>query len=117
MRRPGTRRERGSTALEVAGMAPLVVFVIFLLLQAAMALYAITTAQTAVRQAARELSQNPGTTDVRGFVNDSVPGWLEIEDPADVRRFGPGNGVRATFDIPDVVPFYDLEVTRETVMP
>lgn len=108
-------RERGTAALEVAGMAPLVVFVIFLLIQAAMALYAITTAQTAVRQAARAYSQ--GESSPYTVVNQSVPSWLEVA-PGDVDLYGqPGHGVRATFDIPDVIPFYNLQITRETVMP
>ncbi len=95
-------------------MAPLVVFVIFLLIQAAMALYAITTAQTAVRQAARAASQgNPAPILV---VNQSVPGWMEV-DAGDVDLFGPGHGVRATFDVPDIVPFHNLRITRQTVMP
>lgn len=114
MKTRSRRGERGSTALEVAGMAPLVVFVIFLLIQAAMALYAITTAQTAVRQAARAYSQ--GDPSPIAVVNQSVPGWLEV-GAGDVDLYGPGHGVRATFDIPDVIPFYDLRVTRETVMP
>lgn len=96
-------------------MAPLVVFVIFLLIQAALALYAITTAQTAVRQAARAYSQ--GESSPYAVVNQSVPGWLEVA-PRDIDLYGqPGHGVRATFDIPDIVPYYDLRITRETVMP
>ena len=115
MRARRGRRERGTAALEVAGMAPLVVFVIFLLVQAAMALYAVTTAQTAVRQAARAYSQ--GEPSPYAVVNQSVPGWLEVA-PGDVDLYGqPGHGVRATFDIPDVIPYYDLRITRETVMP
>jgi hypothetical protein len=107
------RGERGTAALEVAGMAPMVVFVIFLLIQAAMALYAITTAQTAVRQAARAYSQ--GESSPYSVVSQSVPGWIKV---AHVDLYGqPGHGVRATFDIPDVIPFYDLRITRETVMP
>lgn len=108
------RSERGTSTLEVAGVAPLVIIVIMLLAQVALALYAITAGQTAVRQAARAESQGSGTA--LTVLNDSVPGWLEVS-PTDVQTFGPGHGVRARFDVPDLVPFFDLAFTRESVMP
>jgi hypothetical protein len=114
MMRPLRRRgERGTSTLEVVGVTPLVVIVIMLLAQVALSLYAITTAQTAVRQAARADSQGDSAFSV---LNDSVPGWLE-PSPSDVQLFGPGHGVRARFDVPDLVPFFDLSFTREAVMP
>ncbi|GAA0206840.1 hypothetical protein GCM10008944_25870 [Cytobacillus oceanisediminis] len=108
------RSERGTSTLEVVGVVPLVVIVIMLLAQVALSLYAITTAQTAVRQAARAESQGSGTATT--VLNESLPGWLEV-GPGDVQTFGPGHGVRARFDVPDLVPFFDLSFTRESVMP
>ncbi len=112
--RRSRRTERGTSTLEVAGLVPLVLFVVMLLAQASIALYAVTTAQTAVRQAARAASQESGTP--LAVINASVPSWLEI-GPGDLTTFGPGYGVRARFDIPDVVPGFDLAFTREAVMP
>ncbi len=106
--------ESGTSTLEVVGVTPLVVIVIMLLAQVALSLYAITTAQTAVRQAARADSQGSGNP--VQVLNDSLPGWLEVA-PSDVQLFGPGHGVRARFDVPDLVPFFDLTFTRESVMP
>lgn len=104
------RNERGTSTLEVAGMAPLVVLVLLILVQAAMALYGITTAQTAARQGARAYSQG---SDPYSVVRKSVPSWMGVK----VVTFGPGHGVKATLDLPDIVPWYNLKVTRETVMP
>lgn len=106
------RDERGSSALEVAGMAPLVVILVFALLQAAMALYGVTTAQTAARQGARAYSQGQ---DPYPVVRSSVPDWMGVE-PLDYVP-GPGYGISVTVDVPDIVPFYNLKITRETVMP
>lgn len=112
VRRRHGRDERGTSTLEVVGVVPLVVVVIMLLAQVALSLYAVTTAQTAVRQAARAESQGSGSAS--SVIDDSVPGWLGVSD---VQVFGPGHGVRARFDVPDLVPVFDLSFTRESVMP
>lgn len=91
-------------------MAPLVVLVILTLIQAAIALFGITTAQTAARQGARAYSQGQ---DPRIVVRESVPDWIGLE----VATYGPGYGVRVTLNLPDIVPVFDLKVTREVVMP
>lgn len=112
------RRERGTSTLEVVGIAPLVVFVMFLILQGAVVLYAIPTSQTAVRQAARAYSQDGdgGVPRARQVLDDSLPGWIRVKD--EEYDFAlPRHGVRVTFDIPDVIPFYNLTIKREAVMP
>lgn len=117
--RGGRRGERGTTTLEVAGMAPLVLFVMLLILQGVVALYGVSTAQTAVRQAAREYSQS-GLGDAAGaraVLEESVPGWMSVRNPTFTTVNGTDRKVSATFDIPDVVPFYDVTITREAVMP
>lgn len=111
-------REDGTSTIEIIGITPLVVLVMVILAQTALALYATTSAQTGVRNAARAWSQDPGmsSAEVRAVVNDTVPSWLRA-DAGDISLHGPGHGVTATFDIPNVIPFRDLNITRRTVMP
>jgi TadE-like protein len=110
--RPGTPagRERGTATLEVVGMIPLVILLVFVLVQTAIALYGITTAQTAARQGARAFSQGDDPSTV---VRQSVPSWMG----ASSETFGPGHGVRAIVDVPDLIPAFDLRITKQTVMP
>lgn len=103
-------RERGTATLEVVGMIPLVVLLVFILVQTAIALYGITTAQTAARQGARAYSQG---SDPSSVVRESVPSWMG----ASTETFGPGHGVRAVVDVPDLIPAFDLQITKQTVMP
>jgi hypothetical protein len=105
-----TNSERGTSTLEVAGLAPLVLIVAFVLVNAGFVLYGVSAAQTAARQAARaySLGQDPHTA-ARG----ALPGWLG----SDVTTFAPGHGVRVRVDLPDLVPGTNLSVTREAVMP
>ncbi len=104
------RSERGTSALEVAGIAPLIALVAMALIQAAFAAYGISATQTAARQGARadSLGQDPAAA-----VRAALPSWL----PATVQTFGPGHGVRARVNLPDLIPGSDLIVTREAVMP
>jgi len=105
------RREQGTSTLEVAGLIPLVLIVILVLVQAALALYTIGTAQTAARQGARGWSQGMSPEQV---VQDSVPSWIDTKT---VRLPGDGHGIRAELDVPSVIPFFNLTVDREVVMP
>jgi hypothetical protein len=104
------RRERGTATLEVVGMIPLVILLVFVLVQTAIALYGITTAQTAARQGARAFSQG---SDPSVVVRHSVPSWMGVSS----ETFGPGHGVRAVVDVPDIIPMFDLRITKQTVMP
>lgn len=114
----GRDRERGTSTIEIIGITPLVVLVLVILAQTALALYATTSAQTGVRNAARAWSQDPGMSPqaVRAVVNDTVPSWLR-PDAGDISLHGPGHGVTAKFEIPNIIPFMDLVITRKTVMP
>lgn len=103
-------RESGSSALEVAAMAPIVALIAMALVQAAFAAYGITATQTAAREGARAASLN---RDVDVAVGNALPSWL----PATVETFGPGHGVRVHVDLPDLVPGTNLIVTREAVLP
>ena len=75
-------RERGTATLEVVGMIPLVILLVFVLVQTAIALYGITTAQTAARQGARAYSQGSDPTSV--VRQSSRRGWAHAP-----RRSGP----------------------------
>ncbi|AXT86016.1 hypothetical protein C6I20_13030 [Aeromicrobium sp. A1-2] len=112
------RRERGTSTIEIIGITPLVVLVMIILAQTALALYASTSAQTGVRIAARAWSQEPAMSPagVHSTINATVPSWLRV-DAGDVVLRGPGHSVTATFDVPDIIPFADLRITRRTVMP
>lgn len=104
------RGEGGTSTLEVMGMAPLVVLLVFILIQAAVTLYGVTTAQTAARQGARAMSQGEQPYPV---VRNSVPSWMDV----DTTTFGPGSGVRVEVDVPDLIPAMNLTITRKAVMP
>jgi hypothetical protein len=104
------RGEHGTSTLEVAGMAPLVVFVLMVLIQTAVSLYAITTAQTAARQGARAMSKGDSPSAV---VDASIPDWMDVT----TTTFGPGSGVRVQIDFPDIVPGMNLKISRRAVMP
>lgn len=104
------RRERGSTAIEMTVMAPIMLIVALALAHAALAAYGITATQTAARQGARALSQGDSAA---AAVNRALPSWL----PAETSTFGPGSGVRVRVNLPDIVPGYDLRVTRTAVLP
>lgn len=110
MRTSRRHHDRGTATLEVVGMIPLVILLVFILVQTALALYGITTAQTAARQGARAYSQG---SDPATVVRQSVPSWMG----ARTETFGPGHGVRAIVDVPDVIPAFNLRITKETVMP
>lgn len=108
-RTPG-RSQRGTATLEVAGLAPVILVVAFALIHGALALYGVSAAQTAARQAARAASLGD---DPAAAAAAALPGWL---DPT-VSTFGPGHGVAVRVDLPDLVPGTDLAVTRDAVLP
>lgn len=108
----GHRRDQsGTSTLEVTGLAPLVLIVCLALVHAAFALYGVSAAQTAARNAARaaSLGEDPAYAAER-----SLPGWLPAPT---VTTFGADHGVRVRVDLPDIIPRHDLRVTREAVMP
>ena len=107
------KSEKGTSALEVAGIAPLIALVALSLVQAAFAAYGITATQTAARQGARAYSLSGSLIVAGDAVDSSLPGWL----PATVEAFGPGHGIRVHVNLPDFIPGADLIVTREAVMP
>lgn len=108
------RDQRGTAALEVIGLAPLVLLLTLVLLYSGLALYGITATQTAARQAARaeSLGENP-----YGAAGAALPGWLQ---PVSVDPQPVGDGgtrISVTTDLPDLLPGTDLLVTRSAAMP
>lgn len=113
MSRPdrASRDDHGTSTLEVAGLAPLVLFVAFLLVNGGLALYGISATETAAHQAARAMSLGD---DPYAAADAALPDWLDPQ----VRTIGTGeNGVRVTVDLPDMIPGTSLLVSREAVMP
>lgn len=106
--------ERGTSTMEVAGIAPLVIAIILLLVYAAFALYGVTATQTAARQAARAASLGD---DPAAAADAAMPGWLTHRVETEAAGSGEGTLVRVTADLPDVVPGTDLQVSRQAVMP
>lgn len=104
------RDQRGTSTLEVAGLAPMILFFTLVLLYAGFALYGITATQTAARQAARAASLG---ADPSAAAAAAMPGWLSHS----VSTFHGGTGVRVTADLPDLLPGTDLLVARDAVMP
>lgn len=110
-RRSGaSQRQAGSTALELVGLAPVVLLIALALLQAGFSLYGVSATQTAARQAARAASLGASP---QAAAEAALPGWLDPE----TTRIGPGNGVRVQVDLPDIVPGADLTVSREAILP
>ncbi|QNN54156.1 TadE/TadG family type IV pilus assembly protein [Nocardioides mesophilus] len=109
-RSPRRGDQRGTSTLEVAGIAPVFLLVTLVLLYCGFAFYGITATQTAARQAARAASLGE---DPSAAAADAMPDWL----PHTVSTFHGGTGVRVTTNLPDLLPGTDLLVSRDAVMP
>jgi len=112
---PRRRGQRGTSTLEVAGLAPMLLLVLIVMLYAGFALYGVSATQTAARHAARaaSLGQDPVSA-----ARAALPGWLEPEvSTAPAGSSGDGTAVRVRTDLPGFLPGTDLTVTREAVMP
>lgn len=108
------RDQRGTSTLEVVGLAPIVLLITLLLLYGGLALYGITATQTAARQAARAASLGDSPY---GAADAALPEFLE---PADVHVQPLGDGgtrISVTTDLPGMLPGTDLLVTRSVAMP
>jgi Flp pilus assembly protein TadG len=111
----GRRSEAGTSTLEVAGLAPLVLLVSFVLVNAGFALYGVTAAQSAAKHGARVYSIQGDESLAKSAAEGALPGWLDAS--ADAGTVADGYRVRVRVDLPDVVPGRDLAVMREAVMP
>ena len=103
-------RERGSSAVEMLGVMPVVVLVILVLVQVCAAAYTTQATNQAVRDGARALSLRES---VPAAVDRSLPGGLTAES----LTYPGGDGVRLVVRVPRVAIFPPFTVTREAVMP
>jgi len=101
--------ERGSSAIEVLGIMPVVVIVILALLQVAAAAVTTLAANQAVRDGARAMSLGRS---VPAAVEASLPGGMH----ADQITY-PANGVRIEVPVLRIGIFPSFTVVREAAMP
>lgn len=104
-------RERGSAALELLGVMPVVAVLVVALLQAAAAIYTTHATNQAVRDGARALSLGRSA---QVAVERSLPGGLR---PSSISYVSGGEGVRLEVDVPRIALFPPMTVERTAVMP
>lgn len=104
------RGESGTSSLEVVGLFASMLAIMILLIQAGVALYAVTATETAARHAARAYSLGSDPYDA---ASSSLPDWLDHE----VTLVGTAHGVEIESSVPILVPGFDLTVTRSAEMP
>lgn len=103
--------ERGTASIETVVMVPLVLFVILLVFQVAVAASTVQAASQAARDGARAYSLGDSATSA---AESSLPGTVRL---VEVTTFGPHHGVRVVVEAPGFLVFGDRHVTREVVMP
>ncbi len=108
-RRRRPHGDRGSAALELLGVIPVVVVVLLLLVQVCAAGYTVLATNQAVRDGARahSLGQSVPTA-----VDHSLPGGLDAE-----RVEVAGDTVLVEVRVPRVAVLPTFTVTREAAMP
>lgn len=103
--------DRGSAALELLGVMPVVALVTLCLFQVAAAVYTTHATNQAVRDGARALSLGQSATTA---IDRSLPGALNAHR---VTYTSGGEGVRLEVKVPRVGIFPEMQVDREAVMP
>ncbi|HMC03521.1 MAG TPA: TadE/TadG family type IV pilus assembly protein [Cellulomonadaceae bacterium] len=103
--------ERGSAAIEMLGVLPVVALVVLGLLQGIAAVYTTQATNQAVRDGARALSLGKSPEDA---VVRSLPSGLH---PARITYVDDGQGVRLEVQVPRIAFFPQLTVDRTAVMP
>ncbi|NSC23624.1 pilus assembly protein [Streptomyces albus subsp. chlorinus] len=123
MRRGRTGRspggDRGSGALELAGMLPLLLLVAMAVIQLGLVGYAVQQAGTGARAAARVASQEESADGYRAGGRAAMSGWTARRSSF-VRSDGGGAvKVTATVTIPSLIPGIDSmgEASRSATMP
>jgi len=101
--------ERGTVALEVVVLVPLVVLVALLVLQLGVAAWTASQTQEAARQSAR--AQSLGE-DARDAAEAALPDALHVEDIS-----VSGDTVRLSVEVPRVSPLPVFTVSRDVAMP
>jgi Flp pilus assembly protein TadG len=103
--------DRGSAAIELLGVIPIVVMVILAILQGAAATFATQATNQAVRDGARALSMGQSAEIA---VEQSLPGGLRAER---ITYVSGGQGIRLEVKVPRIGVFPALTVDRTAVMP
>lgn len=107
--RRGRLTERGSVAIEVVMLVPILVLVAMMALQLGVAGWTASQTQEAARQAAR--AQGRGL-DAYAAAQRALPGSLNVD------HIGGGGGtVTLRVEVPRVSPLPQFKVTRRAVMP
>lgn len=107
------RRERGAAALEVAGVAPLVIFGALVALQFGVAGWTIVSTHEAARDGARAYSLG---ADPRAAAEGALPGIMTVGGDAGTVS-GDGYTYSVTVKVPSVVKIDLGSVTRSVTMP
>lgn len=107
------RRERGAAALEVAGVAPLVIFGALVALQFGVAGWTIVSTHEAARDGARAYSLG---ADPRAAAEGALPGIMRVGDGGGTLSAG-GYTYTVTVKVPSVISVDIGSVTRSVTMP
>ncbi|GGL39730.1 pilus assembly protein TadE [Phycicoccus endophyticus] len=107
------RRERGAAALEMLGVAPLIVFAALVALQFGVAGWTVVSTAEAAKNAARaaSLGQDP-----RAAADGALPGAMDATTVVGGRT-DDGYRYSVTVPVPTVLPFSVGSVTRTVDMP
>ena len=109
----GRPRQRGSTAVELAGMLPLLLLVAVFAWQALMVAFTVTAAENAARSGSRAEGRGG---DGRATALESLPSWLRGGAEVDID----GELVEVRVPVPIVVPgvrFGGAMVSRTAELP
>ncbi|WP_326809455.1 MULTISPECIES: TadE/TadG family type IV pilus assembly protein [unclassified Streptomyces] len=117
--RRSAERDRGSSALEFAGMLPLLLLVAVAALQLGIVGYAVQQAGTGARAAARVASQEDAAAGYAAAGRAAMSGWTASRSGFALTQGGDEVEVTATVTIPSLIPGIDSfgEATRSAAMP
>lgn len=112
MRRARPRPDDGGVAsVEVVALLPWLLVIALAALQLAATVWTVTSADLAVRQAARAGSLG---RDPRVAAERALPAGLSVKR---LERFGPDNGVRLVVGVPRVSLIPSFDITRTVELP
>lgn len=112
-------RERGSSALEFAGMLPLLLLVALAVIQLGIAGYAVQQAGTGARAAARTAGQADADVGYAGAGKAAMSGWTADRAAFSLSSSGDAVTVTTSVSIPSLLPGIDGfgTATRTVTMP
>ncbi|QHF97188.1 TadE family protein [Streptomyces sp. NHF165] len=111
--------ERGASALEFAGMLPIVLLVAVAAVQLGVAGYAVQQAGTGARAAARVAAQDDIAGEYRAGGRNAMSGWTASRSSFALADGGEEVEVTATVTIPSLIPGIDSfgKASRSATMP